>query len=95
MTAKEVFEKLISKAASHCMRLGSTLRRRQPHGKPGELVEQLSPEERELLKNLTVKDFPSKEIPRGRLEYFTEAHEYPQGQVSVFCHSDSKKSEEE
>lgn len=57
MNAKNIFEKLVEKAFSYSLRFSSVLSPgRQPRGKPGELIEKLSPEEREELKNLSPKD---------------------------------------
>lgn len=52
MNAKEIFEKLVDRAWGWSL-LSS---RRRQDSKPGELVERLSPEEREELKNLSSKD---------------------------------------
>lgn len=50
MNAKEIFEKLVDSA------WGWAMFRSRRSSKPGELVERLSPEEREELQNLTSKD---------------------------------------
>jgi len=60
MNAKEIFDKLVDRAWSW----GLLSSRR--HSKPGELIERLSPEEREELNNLTSKDVG--EVDR-RLDY--------------------------
>jgi hypothetical protein len=51
MNAKEIFQKLVSRAMSW----GLLSSHRRP-GKPGELIEKLPPEEREELQNLKAKD---------------------------------------
>lgn len=64
MNAKEIFEKLVDRAWGWAM-FGSGKKRQS---KPGELVERLSPEEREELQNLKSKDV--KEVDH-RLVYLT------------------------
>lgn len=80
MNAKEIFEKLVSTASSwHAL---SSFRRKP--GKPGELVEKLSPEEREELQNLTSKDV-EKEPARHVLNYMIG--QYPESTVTVHTHT--------
>lgn len=85
MNAKEIFEKLVASAS--CWSALSSFRRKP--GKPGELVEKLSPEEREELNNLTSKDV--KEADRHVLNYMIG--QYPESTVTVHTHS--VKSEED
>jgi len=87
MSAKEIFEKLVEKAWGWPW-LSSSLRRK-PNGKPGELVERLSPEEREELKNLTSKDV---DVADRRLNYLIGA--YPESTVTVHTHSVKKEEDE-
>ena len=90
MNAKEIFEKLIQKASHYSFFLSRSLRRGKNQGKPGELVEKLSPEEREELKNLTSKDV--KDADRNTLLYMTGI--YPESTVTVHTHT-VKKDEDE
>lgn len=85
MNAKEIFDKLVDRAWSWAMFGGG---KRRP-SKPGELVEKLSPEEREELQNLTSKDV--KEVDH-RLAYLTG--ENP-STVTVHKLFPSKKDEDE
>ncbi len=85
MNAKEIFEKLVARAS--CWSALSSFKRRP--GKPGELVEKLSPEEREELKNLVSKDV--EEADRHVLTYMTG--QYPESTVTVHTHSVKKPEE--
>jgi len=89
MNAKEIFEKLVQRAGGF---FASSSLRRKPIGKPGELVERLSPEEREELKNLTSKDI-AKEADRNILWYMAGA--YPENTTTVHTHSIKKEEENE
>lgn len=86
MNAKEIFEKLVSRAS--CWSALSSFRRKP--GKPGELVEKLSPEEREELKSLVSKDV--EEADRHVLNYMIG--QYPESTVTVHTHSIKKPEEE-
>lgn len=88
MSAREIFDKLVQRAGGF---FASSSLRRGPHGKPGELVERLSPEEREELKNLTSKDV-SKETDRHILWYMAGA--YPENTTTIHTHT-VKQDEEE
>ena len=85
MNAKDIFEKLVQRAG--CFFSSSSLRRK-PVGKPGELVEKLSPEEREELKNLTSNDI-SKEADRGILMYMSAV--YPENTTTIHTHTIKKE----
>jgi hypothetical protein len=90
MNAKDIFEKLVQSAYSYSMRYSSFLSPgRRPRGKPGELVEKLSPEEREKLKNLSAKDT---DASRHHLNYMIGS--YPESTMTVHTHS-LKKTEDE
>jgi len=73
MNAKEIFEKLVGRAWFYVSGLSSRGR-----GKPGELVEKLSPEEREELQNLKSKDV--QEVDRS-IAYIQG--QYPENTTSV------------
>ena len=90
MNAKEIFEKLVAKAAGYSFFLSSKIRRGVNQGKPGELVEKLSSEEREELKNLSSKDV--KDADRNTLLYMTGM--YPEQTVTVHTHTLKKDSDE-
>lgn len=83
MNAKEIFDKLIDRAFSWSLFQS----RRQT--KPGELVERLSPEEREELQNLTSKD--AKDVDH-RLMYL---HDPSKPTVTVHKLFPSKKDDDE
>ena len=85
MNAKEIFEKLVTRAWFAVSGLSSRGR-----GKPGELVERLSAEEREELKNLKSKDI---QIPDRSLAYIQG--EYPENTTSVHKIFPSKKDDNE
>lgn len=87
MNAKEIFEKLVQKAYMYSRRLSGNLNRRG-YGKPGELVENLSLEEREELKNLTSKDT---DAARRSLDYMIG--EYPENTTTVHTHSVKKETD--
>ncbi len=87
MNAKEIFEKLVQRAGGF---FASSSLRRRPHGKPGEMVENLSPEEREELKNLTSKDI-NKDVDRGILWYMSGA--YPENTTTIHTHSVKEEDE--
>lgn len=86
MNAKEIFEKLVQRAGGFW---ASSSLRRHRRGEPGELVAQLSPEEREELQNLTAKDV--QDADRHVLAYMEGM--YPESTVTI--HSHSVKTEEE
>lgn len=89
MNAKKVFERLLDIAHVYSFRLSSALHPdRKSRGKPGELLERLSPEEREELKNLTSEDII--EPDRPALTYMMGA--YPENTTSVHCHSVKRDS---
>lgn len=73
MNAKEIFEKLVTRAWFAISGLSSRNR-----GKPGELVERLSDAEREELKNLKSKDI---QVPNRSLMYIQG--QYPENSTSV------------
>ena len=83
MNAKEIFEKLVDRAWNW------SLFKSHRATKPGELVERLSPEEREELQNLTSKDV--KEVDH-RLMYL---HDPDKPTVTVHKLFPSKKDEDE
>lgn len=85
MSAKEIFDRLVERAWGWAM-FGSGKRR---PSKPGELIEKLSAEEREELKNLTSKDV--KEVDR-RLMYLAGENPSP---VTVHKLFPSKKDDED
>ncbi len=87
MNAKDIFEKLVSRAWGWPW-LSSSLRRK-PVGKPGELVSSLSPEEREELQNLTAKDT---DVAPRELNYLLGA--YPENTTTVHTHSIKKEENE-
>jgi hypothetical protein len=93
MSAKSVFEKLINIAHGYHWTLVSTLRgSKRPHGKPGELLDRLSPEEREELKNLKSDDVQP-ELGYGELQYMTDV--YLENNTTVHSHSTPKKDSDE
>ncbi len=92
MNAKSVFEKLINIAHGYHWTLVSTLSgSKRPRGKPGELLEKLSPEEREELKNLKSDDVQP-ELGYGELLYVTDV--YPENTTTIHTHSTKKESDE-
>jgi len=86
MNAKEIFEKLVERAAQSVSIL-SSLRRRP--GKPGEMIEKLSAEDREELQNLTSKDA---EKPVFNLLYIQG--QYPESTTTVHTHTIKKDDDE-
>jgi hypothetical protein len=92
MNAKSVFEKLINIAHGYHWTLISTLGgSKRPRGKPGELLDRLSPEEREELKNLKSDDVKPN-LAHGELLYMTDV--YPENTTTVHSHSIKKDSDE-
>ena len=92
MSAKSVFEKLINIAHGYHWTLISTLRgSKRPHGKPGELLEKLSSEEHEELKNLKSDDVRPN-LGYGELSYMTDV--YPENTTTIHNHSIKKDSDE-
>jgi len=87
MNAKDIFEKLVDRAYMYAWRLSGNLNRRG-YGKPGELIEKLSPEEREELKNLTSKDT---DTARRNLDYMIGS--YPENTTTVHTHSVKKETD--
>jgi hypothetical protein len=85
MNAKEIFEKLVTRAWFSICGLSSRGR-----GKPGELIERLPAEEREELKNLKSKDI---QVPDRGLAYIQG--EYPENTTSVHKIFPSKKDDNE
>lgn len=93
MNAKNIFEKLVKMAYSYSWRLSSSLNaRRQQYkgGPPGALVERLSPEEREELKNLVSKDT---DAARHHLNYIIGT--YPESTTTIHTHTVKKEDENE
>jgi len=88
MNAKSVFEKLVNIAHGYYFLLSS----RRPRGKPGELLDKLSPEERAELQNLKSDDVQS-ELGYGELLYITDV--YPENTTTVHTHSTPKKDSDE
>jgi hypothetical protein len=87
MSAKDIFEKLVSIAHSYSYRLSSTLSpSRINRGKPGELLERLSPEEREELKQLSSDDVT--DADRNVLGYMLGS--YPENTATIHTHSIKK-----
>jgi len=84
MSAKSIFEKLVDRAFSWQLFFS-----RRPT-KPGELIEKLSPEEREELQNLTSKDV---EPVDNRLQYLQGA--YPESTATVHTLFPNKKDDNE
>lgn len=91
MSAKEIFEKLLDMAHAYSWRLSSSMRHR-PHGKPGELLEKLPPEERAELQSLASKDV-EKHANRSVLNYMIGT--YPENTSTVHTHSVKKDEEQE
>jgi len=87
MSAKDIFEKLISRA-SYWWVLSDRQRRQ---GKPGEIIEKLSSEEREELQNLSSKDV-EKHADKSILNYMIG--QYPESTVRVFTHAIKKDNDE-
>lgn len=85
MNAKEIFDKLVERAMFYVSGLSSS---RRP-GKPGELIERLSPEEREELQNLKSKDA---EPVDNRLMYLQG--QYPESTVTVHKLFPNKKEDD-
>lgn len=92
MNAKEIFEKLVQTAYGYSFRLSSMLnpRRNENRGRPGELVEKLSPKEREELMNLTAKDT---DAARHHLYYMIGS--YPENTTTTHTHTVKKEDESE
>ena len=91
MNAKSVLEKLINIAHGYHWTLVSTLSgSKRPRGKPGELLDKLSLEEREELKNLKSDDIKA-DLGYGELHYMTDV--YPENTITVHSHT-AKKSDE-
>lgn len=78
MNAKDVFEKLKTIAQGYSWRLSGSLRRK-PVGTPGELLNQLTQEEREELKNLKPEDI--KDADRSVLNYMLGT--YPESTTTI------------
>lgn len=87
MNAKDIFEKLVERAMSLVWTTSSL---RHKPGKPGEMIEKLSAEDREELQNLMSKDV--KNIPHNHLAYM--AADYPESTVTIHTHSIKKASDE-
>jgi hypothetical protein len=95
MSAKSIFEKLVNIAHGYSWHLSSLLhpgRYGKPWGKPGELLDKLSPEEREELKNLKSDDVKP-DLGCGELQYMTDV--YPENTTTVHSHSTPKKDSDE
>lgn len=73
MSATKVFEKLVEQAYGIIAFCGDRIRRGKFESKPGELVQRLSPEERESLQKLTTTDLETMEPSAGMIALFTEA----------------------
>jgi hypothetical protein len=85
MKVKYIFEKLVARAS--CWSLLSSTRRNPAYGKPGELIESLSDEDREELKKLSSDD--SAEPDRSALNYMLG--QYLESTVTVRTHSFKKE----
>jgi hypothetical protein len=77
MNAKEIFEKLVQRAWFYA----GVLSPRRNRGKPGELIEKLSPEEREELQNLKSKDTQE----HDRTLMYIQG-QYPENTTTVHTH---------
>ena len=88
MNAKDIFEKLVIIAYGYSYRLSSALG--HGRGKPGELLNRLSSEEREELQNLTSKD--ATEADRHVLNYMLGS--YPENTTTIHTHNIKKDSDE-
>lgn len=84
MNAKEIFEKLVNRAWFQVSGLKSS----RNVGKPGELVERLSTEEREELKNLSSEDIKAVD----RTIMYIQG-QYPENTTTIHTHSIKKEDE--
>lgn len=67
MKALDIFNKLFDKAAWYTSK-NATRRPNANKGKPGEFLDYLSFEERQILSNLSSNDLSQEKIPRGNIE---------------------------
>lgn len=73
MNARDIFEKLRIMATGFLGPRDQLKRRRgEPIGVPGELVNSLSEQEREVLKDLKPSDISEETIGRGELRYYAD-----------------------
>lgn len=91
MSAKDIFEKLVNIAHGYSWHVMHAVApsKRKYHGKPGELLNKLTPEEREELKNLTSEDVSNPD--RNVFAYIEGA--YP-NETNVTVHSHPVKKDE-
>ena len=86
ITLEKLIEKIIGLAYADSWRRGG--RTNKPigklYGKPGEVINSLSYEEREVLQNLKSEDLSLERIPRGQIELFTSG-EQPYSMLKDKC----------
>jgi hypothetical protein len=91
MNAKDIFEKLVSIAHGYSFRLSSMLGHgRGNRGTPGELLNRLTAEEREELRNLTSKDVTD----ANRSVLNSMLGSYPESTTTIHTHTIKKNSDE-
>lgn len=83
MSAKSIFQRLVERAMMS-IRTSGSLRRKS--GKPGEMIQNLSDEERSELKNLSSED--AQDITHDHRNYMIGA--YPESTITVHTHSIKK-----